>query len=83
KLIGITDKGGVCTITEVPRTQPCQLWICEPKGRVAHHAISQELRNAIAESAKSYAPMVVPVEFEAGKKEYEISVTLLEKEEHK
>jgi hypothetical protein len=79
KLIGMTDMDGVCTITEVPRTEPCQLWICEPKGRVAHHAISQELRDAIAESAKSHAPMVVPVEFEPGTKEYEISVTLLEK----
>jgi len=81
KLAGKTDNNGICTIIEVPRIEPLQLWICEPGTNSFQDwehipQLSQELKNAIKESRKKYPPMIVVVELEKEKKKYKIPVAL-------
>jgi hypothetical protein len=89
KLIAKTNEYGLCIITEAPRLNPLNLWICQPKRNIGDSKIdiyegdlSQEYATAIAESQEYYSPMKVPVELEPGKKEYFIGVTLLTIEEY-
>ena len=81
ELVGKTDSRGMCTITEAPRIEPLQLWICVPdpgpfRDWEAMSELSQELKNAIKECQRKYPPTVVTVELEQSKKDYHVSATL-------
>jgi len=82
KLVGKTDVNGICTITEVPRIEPLQLWICVPGTTGTFHdwesmrELDQQLKDAINESRSKYSPKVVTVELEKEKKNYKVPVTL-------
>ncbi|MBN2181461.1 MAG: hypothetical protein JW715_06075 [Sedimentisphaerales bacterium] len=81
KLVGKTDVNGICTITEAPRIEPLQLWICMPgtgtfRDWESMQELDQQLKDDINESRGKYLPKVVTVELEKGKNKYEIPVTL-------
>jgi protocatechuate 3,4-dioxygenase beta subunit len=81
ELVGKTDGRGVCTINEVPRIDPLQLWIGGPEpGRFrdweSMPELSEELKNAIREWRGKHALSVVDVELDKEKKDYEVSVRL-------
>jgi hypothetical protein len=81
KLVGKTDANGICTITEAPRIEPLQLWICVPgtgtfRDWESMRELDQQLKVDINESRSKYSSTVVTVKLEKDKKSYKIPVIL-------
>jgi protocatechuate 3,4-dioxygenase beta subunit len=80
KLNGKTNSNGICTIEEVPRIEPLNVWICKPTTRPdiwdIEREVNMEVKNAITAFSSKYHPTEVTVELEKEKKKYKIPVTL-------
>jgi outer membrane lipoprotein-sorting protein len=81
KLNGQTDRSGVCTIEEVPRIEPLDVWIGGPPARQTHYwendsEVNRDVKSAIGDYSNRYRPTVVSVKWTKDKKAYPVSVTL-------
>jgi len=86
KLTGKTNEKGFCTIEEVPRIEPLNLWIGGPPTRQMYYwedeadgaELNPQIKNAITKSLGKYRPVIVPVNLEKEKKKYKVTLTLQE-----